>query len=112
MPDTHRPPRRDQESSGTGMAAAGIGAALLVILCCAGPALFAAGALAGIGGFLGNPWVIGAAVVVAAAAVTAVIRPRRAGRDECCPPTGPGTNPTGQGRPHDTPTDRNGSRAR
>ncbi|MEU0118654.1 hypothetical protein ABZ137_34490 [Streptomyces bobili] len=70
------------------MAAAGIGAALLMIACCAGPALMAAGAVAGIGGFLGNPWVIAAAVLVLAAAVTAAVRHRRGRRDACCPPTG------------------------
>lgn len=112
MPDTHRPPRHNQEPSGTGMAAAGIGAAVLMIVCCAGPVLIAAGALAGVGGFLGNPWVIGAAVVVGVVAVAAVVRRRRSGRDACCPPTGPGTSSTGQDRPHDTPADQEGPRSR
>ncbi|MFE2972597.1 hypothetical protein ACFXKC_55520 [Streptomyces sp. NPDC059340] len=34
---TQRPPRQNKEPSGAGMAAAGIGAALPVIACCAGP---------------------------------------------------------------------------
>ncbi|MEU2607701.1 alkylmercury lyase family protein [Streptomyces albus] len=88
MPATRRPPRRDSEPSGAGMAAAGIGAAVLVIVCCAGPALIAAGALGALGGFLGNPWVIAAAVLLLAATVTAVVHRHRAGRDVCCPPTG------------------------
>lgn len=66
--------------------AAGIGAAVLTIACCAAPALIAAGALAGIGGVLGNLWVIAAAVPVLAGAVTAAVR-RRTRRDACCPPT-------------------------
>ncbi|MFC9543036.1 hypothetical protein ACFTXK_00060 [Streptomyces sp. NPDC056956] len=85
MPATDRPPRRGKETSGT--VAAGIGATVLMIICCAGPALIAAGALAGIGGFLGNPWVITTAVVALAAAVAAVVRRRRSGRSACCPPT-------------------------
>lgn len=86
MPAIHRSPRPGHEPSGTGMAAAGIGAALVLIICCAGPALIAAGALGAIGGFLGNPWMIAAAVLVLVTAVTAVVRRRRLGRDACCPP--------------------------
>lgn len=44
-------------------------------------------ALAGVGGVLGSPWVVAAAIVVLAASVTAVIRSRRSGRTACCPPT-------------------------
>ncbi len=40
MPATDRPPRRDQEPSGSGMTAAA-----LTIACCARPALAATGAL-------------------------------------------------------------------
>ncbi|MGW5214804.1 mercury transporter [Streptomyces sp. NPDC004051] len=91
MPITDRPPGHDKKSSGTGTMAAGIGAAVLMVICCAGPALVAAGALAGIGGLLGNPWVIATAVVVLAAAAAApaatVVRRRRSGRDACCSPT-------------------------
>lgn len=71
MPTTDRPTRRDQQRSGTGTAAAGIGAALLAIVCCAGPALIASGTLGALGAFLGNPWVIAAAVLLLAGAVTA-----------------------------------------
>ena len=69
----------------------GIGTALLV--CCAGPVLIASGALGVLGGALGNPWLIGAAVVVVFAAV--VVTLRRRGRGEtsgCCPPAHPGTS--------------------
>lgn len=45
------------------VAALGVGA--LLILCCAAPALLAAGLLGGLGTWLGNPWVIAAAVVAA-----------------------------------------------
>lgn len=112
MPATHRPPGRNQsEPSGAGMAAAGIGAALLMIACCAGPALLAAGALGAIGGFLGNPWVIAAAVLVLAAAVTTVVRRRRGQRDACCPPTG--STPRSTDRDHsDIPADQEGPRSR
>ncbi len=89
MPTTDRPPGRDQESFGTGMVTAGIGAGLLMIVCCAGPVLIAAGALAGLGGFLGNPWVIAAAIVVLAAVASAVTRRHRLGRAACRPPAGP-----------------------
>jgi Na+-translocating ferredoxin:NAD+ oxidoreductase RnfD subunit len=65
---------------------AGIGAALLLIVCCAGPVLIATGALAGIGAWLANPWMIAAAVLLLAAAVTTVAR-RRSRRDTCCPPS-------------------------
>lgn len=100
MPATHRPPRRGSEPSGVGVAAAGIAAAFLVIVCCAGPALIAAGALGAIGGFLGNPWVIAAVLLVLAAAVTAAVRRRRAGRDACCPPAGSTRSAPGRDRPH------------
>jgi hypothetical protein len=99
VPMADRSPGHGQEPSGAGMAAAGIGAAVLVIACCAGPALVAAGVLGALGGFLGSPWVIAAAIVVLAAAVTAVIRRRRAGRDACCPPAGPAKTPVGQEGP-------------
>ncbi|MGH3312722.1 MAG: hypothetical protein ACRDP3_19435 [Streptomyces sp.] len=107
MPATHRPPGRNKESSGAGTAAAGTGVALLMIACCALPALIAGGALAGIGGVLGNPWLIAAAVVLVAAASTAIVRRRRSGRDACCPPTGPAKNPADRDRPH-TPADQEG----
>lgn len=42
------------------LATLGVGA--LLVLCCAAPALIAAGALGALAAWLGNPWVIGAAV--------------------------------------------------
>ncbi|MEU3143057.1 MULTISPECIES: hypothetical protein [unclassified Streptomyces] len=91
------------------MTAAGIGAALLMIACCAGPALIAAGALAGVGGVLGDPWVLATAVLVPVAAVTAVVR-RRARRDACCPPTGSAKRATERDRSH-IPADQEGPRS-
>ena len=38
--------------------------ALPLLICCGLPLLAAGGALAGIGGFLGNPWLIGAGIAV------------------------------------------------
>ncbi|MFI0107884.1 hypothetical protein ACH4NW_05875 [Streptomyces globisporus] len=110
MPTTDRPRRRDQEPSGRGMAAAGVGVALLMIVCCAGPVLVAAGALGALGGFLGNPWVITAAALLLVAAVTAVALRRRAGRDTCCPPTG-SPKTTDREHPH-VPADEEGPRSR
>lgn len=49
----------------------GAGAALLTVVCCALPVLIAAGALAGVGGFLDNPWVIGAGMTVLVLALLA-----------------------------------------
>ncbi|MFF4544016.1 hypothetical protein [Streptomyces sp. NPDC001435] len=111
MPATHRSPRRDRESSGLGMAAAGIGAALLILVCCAGPALVAAGVLGALGGFLGNPWVIAAAALLLLTAVTAVVRRRRSGRSACCPPTGSPQASADRDRPRN-PADQEGPRPR
>jgi mercuric ion transport protein len=58
-------------------AALGLGAVVLVALCCAGPALVGAGLLGALGGVLGNPLVIAAAVVLAAGAVIAALGRRR-----------------------------------
>ena len=56
------------ESKRTALAAAGF--LLVPIVCCGLPVLIAAGALGAVGSVLGNPWVIGTAVVVVLAAVT------------------------------------------
>ncbi|KKC05008.1 hypothetical protein [Mycobacterium nebraskense] len=61
----------------------GAAAVLLMALCCAGPVLIAAGALAGVGGLLGNPWVIGAGVALLVTAVAAFARRGKHG-DSCC----------------------------
>lgn len=66
----------------------GAGAALAMVLCCAGPALVAGGLLAGIGGLLRNPWVIGAGIAVLALAVLVTLTRHRRSRDtdDCCAP--------------------------
>lgn len=66
----------------------------LAVLCCAGPALLAAGVLGGLGAWLLNPWLIGAAVLLALGVVSWRLRHRAtaagAARGEsCCPPTPP-----------------------
>lgn len=73
-----------------------LGAVAVAVLCCAGPALLAGGALAGLGGLLRNPWLIGggALVILAGAAARLIGRHRTAAgprSSECCtPPTRPG----------------------
>ena len=65
--------------SGRGGIAVIIGA-LTLVLCCAGPALIAGGALTAVGGTLGSPIVItvGVALVVTAIAITLRRRLQRA----------------------------------
>lgn len=63
----------------------------LAALCCAGPALLAAGALGVLGSWLLNPWLIGAAVLLALGAVGLRLRHRAstssgADGELCCPP--------------------------
>jgi mercuric ion transport protein len=89
MPSPARRPRPGVDGpSGAGLTAAGIGAALLVIVCCAAPVVLAAGALATIGAWLANPWVIAAGAALLIAALTLAVRRRREGRDACHPPAG------------------------
>ena len=58
----------DDQPGGSGLLL-GAGAALLMVACCALlPLLLAGGLLASVGGFLGNPWVIGTGIAVAAVA--------------------------------------------
>ncbi|MFD4190513.1 hypothetical protein [Amycolatopsis thermoflava] len=84
---------RDNRSGlGGGLAAAGLG--LLMVLCCAGPALIAGGALGALGGAVRNPWLIAAGVLMVLAAVGyALLRRarRRSGQnvEDCCPPQPP-----------------------
>lgn len=64
----------------------------LAVLCCAGPALLAAGVLGGLGAWLLNPWLIGAAVLLALGVVGWRLRHRAtaagAARGRPCrPPT-------------------------
>jgi hypothetical protein len=62
-----------------------LGFALLHVLCCGLPLLFAAGALGGVGALLGSPALLaaGAAAVVVALALGAG-RARRASGADCC----------------------------
>ncbi|MEY9864218.1 hypothetical protein ABH935_009873 [Catenulispora sp. GAS73] len=58
------------------MSAIGIGAVLLAVICCAGPALLAAGALSAIGAWSAVPWVIVVLAALTFGAVVPQIRPR------------------------------------
>lgn len=74
----------------------GSGVALFAVVCCAGPALIAAGALGVIGGWLGSPLVIGAAVVLFVLSVVWTVSRRRNSTSDsadCCNP--PPTRRTG-----------------
>jgi|UPI00067EACD0 hypothetical protein len=68
------------------------GGALAVVVCCAGPALIAGGVLAGLGGVLTSPWLLGAGLLVVAAAVGYTLRRRAAGKAARCCPTPPGAD--------------------
>lgn len=72
----NQPASHDHTSPGPGVAA-GIGAALLVVVCCAGPGLVAGGALGTLGGILGSPWVIAVAAVLLTATAAVLLRHRR-----------------------------------
>ncbi len=84
-PPHDRATTADRPTRGAAQAGLGFGAVVLMLLCCAGPALLAAGALGSLGAFLGNPLVILAGSVVAAAAVIGVGRRHSRGA-ACCPP--------------------------
>jgi mercuric ion transport protein len=80
-----------------------VGGGLLVLACCAGPALLAAGVLGALGGLLRNPVLVGGAVLLVGAAVGAVALRRaarpaefRPGRPRAANPAA--SNPTGPGR--------------
>ncbi|GAA4127561.1 MULTISPECIES: hypothetical protein [Actinomycetes] len=82
-------PHHDDQPGRAGLLL-GAGAAFLMVACCALlPLLVAGGALAGVGAFLRNPWVIGAGVALLAfGGVAATRRPNggdNAGHD-CCTP--------------------------
>ncbi|EWT04135.1 hypothetical protein N864_15605 [Intrasporangium chromatireducens Q5-1] len=83
---------RDNQPGGGGLLMAA-GAGLLMVACCALPALIAGGVLAGIGGFLRNPWVIGAGIALLGLAVLTTTRRHHGpgGSEDCCPPSSPGT---------------------
>ncbi|MFE3328825.1 MULTISPECIES: hypothetical protein [unclassified Streptomyces] len=81
-----------REHAGLGVAA--VGAALLMVVCCAGPLLLAGGALGAVGGILANGWLItvGAVVLLAGTgyALRCRIRRRRApGRMTAARPSRP-----------------------
>ncbi|HEU5006829.1 MAG TPA: hypothetical protein VFT67_07650 [Jatrophihabitantaceae bacterium] len=54
-----------------------LGVVVVAVLCCAGPALLAGGALAGLGGLLRNPWLIGVGAVIVVTAISLAMRRRR-----------------------------------
>lgn len=85
--------------AGLGRASRIAGAGLLMVLCCAGPALVAGGALGILGGALGSPWAIGAGgLVIVAALGYALTRRHRTltrGADCCAPPTTRAAEDTG-----------------
>jgi hypothetical protein len=77
----------DDAGSGLGGSLAGVGFAALMMLCCAAPALIAAGALGVLGAWLASPWVIGGAVLLLVVGVGAVVGRRRGGSSggsDCC----------------------------
>ncbi|WP_157183180.1 hypothetical protein [Sciscionella marina] len=80
------PERKSDQASGWWAA----GALGLLVLCCAAPALLAAGALGAVGAWLGNPWVIGSAVLALVAVVALVWQRHHRRQDSadphCCPP--------------------------
>lgn len=53
---------------------AAIVSVVLIVVCCAGPALFISGALGFLGGILKNVWLIAAGVAVLLVAITYAIR--------------------------------------
>ncbi|WP_216207073.1 hypothetical protein [Amycolatopsis aidingensis] len=73
----------------------GLGAVL--VLCCAAPALIAAGALGALGAWLGNPWVIGAALA-AAVVIWRIHRRHRRGHTSTRDPSDR-SHPDGNDRP-------------
>lgn len=68
----------------------------LPVLCCAGPALLAAGALGVLGSWLLNPWLIGAAILLALGVVGWRLRHHATAGDELCCPHTPTTPTPGQ----------------
>ena len=84
---------RDERRAGP-VVAAGTGLLLLAccalpsLLCCGLPFIAAGGALAGVGGLLGNPWIIGPGTAVVMAVMAGMLvrlrRRHRRRRSGCC----------------------------
>jgi hypothetical protein len=104
---------------GTRTALATLGLFLLPLACCGVAVLIAAGALGAAGSVLGNPWMIGTAVLVAAGGASWLLRRhtsqssaavtiRRATRghgEDCCPPA---SGPAGHAADETTSEHRHG----
>ena len=79
---------RGQEPRGGSLGSAALmaGVGVLMVLCCAGPALVAAGALGVLAAWLHNPALLGAAAGAAVATIAWLLaRRQRPRRDACCP---------------------------
>ncbi|WP_201409475.1 hypothetical protein [Mycobacterium paraintracellulare] len=96
----------------TGRNSSGIAGVLVVVggaalvLCCAAPALIAAGALGVLGGALRSGWLIGAGVLMVLAAFSYALRrhARRGGAPDCCPPPASPEKPSApRSRPRPAP---------
>lgn len=97
-PDNKAMNTPDNDSGGFGGLLAVAGGVLVMVACCAGPALIAGGVLAGLGGVLTSPWLLAAGVLVVAAAVGYTLRRRARKATGCCPPR--------PGSPRSAPADR------
>lgn len=75
-------------NAGTRSGLAAIGVVAAMALCCGLALLIVAGVLGSIGAVLGNPWVIGAAVLLVLALIGWRVRHHisRSADDACCPP--------------------------
>jgi mercuric ion transport protein len=68
QPPTHRP-----------AGWSGVGAVLLAVVCCALPAMIAAGALSALGAWLANPWLLGTTGLLLLAGLAVAWRRRHPG---------------------------------
>jgi hypothetical protein len=94
--------RSPKDPAGARELTAIVAGGLLVVACCAGPALLAAGVLGTAGGLLGNRVLVGGAVLAVVAIVGALALRRaghRAGPRSCGPPPADSaaSNPTALG---------------
>ncbi|GDY33532.1 hypothetical protein [Gandjariella thermophila] len=97
----------DTDRSGWGGGLAMVSLGLLMVLCCAGPALIAGGALGVLGGAVRNPWLIGAGALLVLGAVGYPLyrrARRRSGQaaEDCCPPPPTTRHQHGAARPDRT----------